>query len=205
MARLAIPRFTVRRLTVTDLARVAVFAALIVALAVPVSLHVFGSTVPFTLQTLGVMLAGLILGPVAGTLAVLVYLTLGSIGLPVFAGGAAGLGVFAGPTGGFLIAFPLGAFVVGLLALGPRTGNPVRPLVACLVGGVGVVYAIGIPWMAWRTGLSLTEAATVMAPFLAWDAGKAALATAIAVGVYKAYPPLAQRRTVIVDPTPVRP
>ncbi|MFW6091838.1 MAG: biotin transporter BioY, partial [Actinomycetota bacterium] len=79
-----------RRLAAADLARIAVIAALIAALSLPGTIHVFGSPVPITLQTFGVMLAGLLLGPVRGALAVVVYLAMGAVGLPVFAGGAAG-------------------------------------------------------------------------------------------------------------------
>jgi biotin transport system substrate-specific component len=193
------PRITLRPLGVADLARVAVFAALIAALAVPVSFHLPVSSVPFTLQTMGVMLTGLLLGPVGGSLAVLAYLTLGAVGLPVFAGGTGGLGVFAGHTGGFLIGFLVAAFVIGLIAHGGTTLPFWRAGLACLVGGIGVVYAIGVPWMAWRTGLSLGEAMTAMGPFLAWDVAKAGLATSVAVGVYKAYPAVLDRRVLLIQ------
>ena len=102
-----------------------------------------------TLQTLGVMLAGAILGSRKGTLAVTVYVALGLVGLPILAGGAAGLGVLAGPTGGFLIGFIPGAFVTGWIV---ERFAPKIPfwalLVATLVGGVLVVYLVGIPWFA---------------------------------------------------------
>lgn len=170
-------------------------AALIAALALPGTIHLFGSPVPITLQTFGVMLAGLLLGPVRGALAVLVYLAMGAVGLPVFAGGAAGLGTFAGPTGGYLVGFPLGAFVIGLIAHRLRRFDRALGFTACVVGGIGVVYAVGVPWLAWRGELSLEEALiTGGTLFLFGDLVKALLATAVAAGVYRAYPRLSESR-----------
>lgn len=71
--------------------------------------------VPFTLQTMIVLLAGALLGPKNGAYSQLIYLTAGAIGLPIFAGGTLGVGILFGPTGGYLLAFPLGAFLTGYL------------------------------------------------------------------------------------------
>lgn len=181
-----------RHLTAPDLAKVAVFAALIAALTVPGSFTLFGSTVPVTLQTLGVMLAGSLLGPWLGALAVLVYLAVGALGMPVFAGGTAGIGVFAGPTAGYLVTFPLAAMVIGLIARALRQpGGLGAAILANLVGGVFVVYAIGVPVLAWRAGLDLDTAFTTGAiVFLPGDAIKVVLAALVAIGVHRAYPPL---------------
>jgi biotin transport system substrate-specific component len=152
--------------------------------------YLFGSAVPVTLQTLGVMLAGLILGARLGALAVLVYLAIGAAGVPVFAG-VGGLAPFAGVTAGYLIAFPIGAFVVGLIAFRDGHFQSPRAFVAAVVGGIGVVYAIGIPVLAARAGLDLGEAARVGGLiFLPGDLIKAALATLIAIAVHRAYPAL---------------
>ncbi|MCG6961493.1 MAG: biotin transporter BioY [Ignavibacteriaceae bacterium] len=71
--------------------------------------------VPFTLQTMIVLLAGALLGPKNGAYSQLIYLAAGAIGLPVFAGGTLGIGILFGTTGGYLLAFPLGAFLTGYL------------------------------------------------------------------------------------------
>lgn len=71
--------------------------------------------VPFTLQTMIVLLAGALLGPKNGAYSQIVYLGAGAIGLPVFAGGTLGIAVLFGPTGGYLLAFPLGAYLTGYL------------------------------------------------------------------------------------------
>lgn len=183
-----------RPLTIADLARIPVFAALTAVLA-QASVHLFGNAVPITGQTLGVMLAGLILGPVRGALAMLVYVALGAAGLPIFANATAGAGVISGPTGGFILAFPLAAFVIGLLTGRVRTLSPSVAFSACVAGGIAVVYLIGVPWLAWRLGLTAEEAITTGAvAFVPGDLIKAALATYIAVGVYRAYPALADDR-----------
>jgi biotin transport system substrate-specific component len=182
-----------RRLAAADLARVAVFAGLIAALSLPGQFYLFGSSVPVTLQTLGVMLTGLLLGARLGALAVLVYLAIGAAGVPVFAGGAAGLAPFSGPTGGYLVGFAVGAFVIGLIARRSRQFRPVVGFVACVVGGILVVYAIGVPVLAWRLDLDFSTALRTGATiFLPGDLIKAVLATVVAAGVYRAYPALAR-------------
>ena len=70
--------------------------------------------VPMTLQTFAVTLAGIILGSKSGAISMLIYLLLGAVGLPVFSGFRGGLGMLVGPTGGFLISFPIMAFIIGL-------------------------------------------------------------------------------------------
>ena len=98
--------------TGADLALIAVFAALIAVLGlIPKITLAFG--VPITAQSLGVMLCGTVLGARRGALAVGLFLLLVALGLPLLAGGRGGLGVFASPTVGFLVGFPVAAFVTG--------------------------------------------------------------------------------------------
>ena len=92
-----------------SVALVAVFTALLVAAAVVPGIPVGGFGVPITLQTLAVMLTGLVLGPLRGGLAVLLYLLLGFVGLPVFSRGQSGLQVLSGPTAGYLVSFVVAA------------------------------------------------------------------------------------------------
>lgn len=178
-----------RRMAAADLALIAVFAGLIAALGVAPPIYVLGAAVPVTLQTLGVMLAGSILGARKGALAVLVFLALVALGLPLLSGGRGGLGVFAGPSAGYLIGFPIGAWVVGWLTglLGRYT--LVGGLVANIVGGILVVYLFGIPVQAWRLSTS-TLAGTVIASavYLPGDLAKAVIATLVTRGVRRAYP-----------------
>lgn len=117
---------SMRRLT-----RIALFAALLAAgswLSLPIG------PVPVTLQTLFLLLAGLCLGSRDAALAALLFLAAGALGLPVFSGGKGGPAVFLGPTGGFLGAFPLAAWVYGL-AGGQRTRSLPATIIICCLGG----------------------------------------------------------------------
>jgi biotin transport system substrate-specific component len=176
------------RLLAADAARIATFAALIAVLGMPGGIPLFGNAVPVTLQTLGVMLAGAILGSRRGALAVLAFLALAAAGLPVLSGGRGGLGVFVGPSAGFLVGFVVGAFVVGLLVERLRRVTFLGVLVASLVGGVAVIYAIGIPVQSAVTGVPLGETALLSLGFLPGDVLKALACASITVGVARAYP-----------------
>jgi biotin transport system substrate-specific component len=170
-----------------------VFAALIAALGLAGTVSPFGVAVPISLQTLGVMLAGSLLGAKRGALACLVFLALVAAGLPLLSSGTGGLAVFASARGGYLIGWPIGAYVIGWLT--ERTLPKYRlwlGAVANVVGGVGVVYLFGVPVMAYFTqlrGVALVEAASLFVP---GDLIKAAIATAVAYRVHRAYPWLAR-------------
>lgn len=168
-----------------DIARIAVFAALIVALGLVIVPLPGG--VPITGQTLGVMLAGLILGPRRAALAVLTVLALAAVGLPVLAGGRGGLGVFVGPSAGYLVGWVAGVVVIGLI-MGSRRTTWWRTGLACLVGGIGAVYLFGIPVQALVTGVPLGPTALSSLAFLPGDLLKAGAATVLCVAVNRAYP-----------------
>lgn len=183
--------------TARTLVRVAVFAALVCVLAMLPGLPV--GPVPITLQTLGVMLAGAVLGPRLGAASMLLYLLLIAIGLPVASGFRGGLGLFAGATGGFLLSWPAAALVVGLATRRPlrrlaeghsgRAAATVTTLLGVLLGGVVVVYAVGLPWMKLITGLPWDKALSAgMLVFLPGDLLKTVVATLVAVGVARALP-----------------
>jgi biotin transport system substrate-specific component len=178
-----------RRLAARDLALVAVGAALIAVLGLPGAFQPPGLSVPITAQTLGVMLVGLLLGGRRGALAVAVFLVLVAAGLPLLAGGRGGLAVFAGPSAGFLVGWLPGAWVTGLLGSVrlPRL-QLVGLFVAAVVGGIVVVYAVGVPVLAFRTHVSLLHALTASAVFLPGDLLKALVAAVVARGVERGYP-----------------
>lgn len=162
----------------TSLLRIALFAALISFLSL-VTVPLPFSPIPVTGQTLGVMLAGLSLGPKLGAVAVVLYLLMGIAGLPVFAGFSSGLGVLAGASGGYLLAFPLGAFITGLISRNaPGSRKLLRYFVGSAVGGILVPYTLGCLWLARLMHLTLTAAVSVgAAPFLPGDLFKAAAAS----------------------------
>lgn len=184
-----------RRLSARDLALVASFAALLAALGLIPGITPFGISVPISAQTLGVMLAGSILGARRGSLAVLTFLLLVAAGLPLLAGGRGGLGVFAGPSGGFLVGFVVGAYVTGwLVERRPARWNLAWLVAANTVGGVLVVYAFGAPVMAARAGLSVGETFATLLTFVPGDAVKVVVASVVAAAVLRGYPRILPRR-----------
>lgn len=184
-----------RRSPSRDLALVATFAGLMAALGLVPALAPFGGVVPITAQSMGVMLAGAVLGPRLGAASIALFLGLVALGLPLLAGGRGGLGVFAGPSVGYLVGWIVGAFVVGLLTWATCRGRYrlVPGILANLVGGIAVLYLLGIPGVAWRAELSLSAAATGALVFIPGDVVKAVLAALIARGVHSAYPGLLPR------------
>lgn len=185
----------VRRPLSADLARIALFAALIIVLGT-VMVPLPGG-VPITGQTLGVMLAGLILGARRAPLAILIVLALAAVGLPVLAGGRGGLGAFVGPTAGYLLGWVVGAIVIGIIAHSGRF-TWWRAGIATLVGGIAVVYLFGIPVQSWVTGVPLDLTAVSTLAFLPGDLIKAGAATALAVALRRAYPRAFPQRVVHV-------
>jgi biotin transport system substrate-specific component len=180
--------------TTQDVVLVALFAAIVAALGLAPPIAVGVIPVPITLQTLGVMLAGAVLGPIRGALACALFDLLVAIGLPVLAGGAGGIGIYAGPSGGFVLGWIPGALVVGLLVkyLAARASGAVLQtvlyFVACLAGGIVIVYVVGIPWTAAVTGLGLVKVLIGSLVFIPGDIAKSVIAALVARNVRRAYP-----------------
>lgn len=152
------------------------FAAALAA-ASQVAIPLPFTPVPITLTPLLVVLAGMMLGPVLGAASMALFLLVGAMGLPVFAPmGAPGMMRLIGPTGGYLLAYPVAAYVAGMLALRAR-GFTGRSLAAG--AGVLVLYIGGLAQLSVLTG-SLTRAALWgVAPFVALDAVKSLIAAAV--------------------------
>lgn len=186
-----------RAFQASDVAYIAVFAALIAALALVPAFNI--GPIPVTLQTLGVSLAGLCLGPVRGFLAVSLYLVVGAAGLPIFAKGGAGLASFAGPAGGYLLSFPLAALVSGLVALwAVRRGlSAVTPFIffaGTLAARYFVILPIGVLGMMRAFSADFKTAFAFDMPFWFGDALKSVVAVLLAYAVHKAFPRLLVRR-----------
>lgn len=184
---------TERASSTRDTVLIAVFAALIAAMGLvpPITLGVI--PVPITLQTLGVMLAGAILGPVRGMLSAVIVVVLSLLGLPILSGGRGGLGVLVGPTGGYLVGWIPGALVTGLIVkhwairLASRTLRSVGVALAAIIGGIVVIYAIGVPWTSMVTGLPLITSAIGSLTFVPGDVIKAVITAIVAVTVHRSY------------------
>ncbi len=144
--------------------------------------------VPFTLQVLAVLLAGLVMPPVWAFASVAVYLLLGAAGVPVFAGPSGGWGVLAGHTGGYLAGFALAAPMVAVWsdALSRMTSRAVSGALAC-ASGIAIIYLLGWLRLGGVTGMSPAEAfAAGVLPYIAFDALKAAAAVALAAALRRA-------------------
>lgn len=130
--------------------------------------------VPMTLQTFAVLLAGAVLGPWRGGAAVVLYLALAALGLPVLADGASGFEPFTGPTAGYLFAFPVAAVLVGAMSFRIDISRPI-PGIGLMLAGHALILALGAGWLATRIGPADALAYGV-APFLVGAAVKSGMA-----------------------------
>ena len=137
--------------------------------------------VPITMQTFFVSLAPALLGGTLGALSQVIYVLIGVIGLPVFAGGKAGFGVLIGPTGGYLIGFIVGAYIIGKLIELKEHPGFIWMVSAMIIGHVAL-YALGVIQLMFVAKLSLSKAFTVgVIPTLPGGIIKILLAAFIAV------------------------
>jgi biotin transport system substrate-specific component len=180
-----------RRSSSRDLALIATFTGVVAALGLVPAFVPPGFTVPITAQSLGVMLAGAVLGARRGFWALALFLVLVAVGLPLLAGGRGGLGVFATASVGFLLCYPVAAFVIGWLTeRGGPTYRLAWGLVANVVGGIVVLYVAGIAGI-WAVTQSSVQAATAVTwIYLPGDLVKVVAAALVARGVHAAYPGL---------------
>jgi biotin transport system substrate-specific component len=141
-----------------------------------------GTPILIVLQNLFIMLSALILGPVWGTVSVIVYLLLGMAGLPVFSGGTGGLARFWGPSGGFLLGYVPAALAMGLIS---RWGKLTWWKAAlAIVAGSCILYGIGLPVLKAVLKISWTKAFLAgMLPFLPGDFLKAVVAVPVALAL----------------------
>jgi biotin transport system substrate-specific component len=182
------------RWTAADLSLIAVFAALVASFSLLPGVPL-GSGVPITLQTLAVMLAGIILGPTRGAAAVALFLAAGLAGLPVFSGFTGGLGVLAAPSAGYLLAFVPAAFTVGLLSrLALRRSRRARfalLFASAMAASFIFVHPMGIAGLMLNAKLDFSAALAADIAFWPGDVLKNLLASAVGVSVFTAFPRLA--------------
>jgi len=160
-----------------------VLASLMAALtAVGAYIHVPIGPVPIVLSTLFVLLSGLLLGSRWGLASMCLYLLVGAIGIPVFAGGKGGIAHFLGPTGGYLFGYVLASWLTGFIAERSR-GILILEILSVLMGSLAI-YSLGVPWLKMVTHMSWPKTFMVgMIPFLIGDAVKASVALILARAV----------------------
>jgi biotin transport system substrate-specific component len=160
------------KLTTYELVLCALCAAVTCVLA-PISVPLAGE-VPISLATFAVLLSGILLGAKYGAISQLVYVLLGSVGVPVFAGWTGGIGITLGVTGGYIICYIPMAFIAGLLyhRYG-REASGTRKYIVMFVSMVlatAVLYILGTAWFMAQTGMTLgASLAACVIPFLPGD------------------------------------
>ena len=161
----------------------ALFAALTAAVS-PLKIPLGFTPVPITLQTLVVLMSGAMLGPTYGALAMILYVVVGILGLPVFAGGGSGIGAILGPTGGYLISYFIAAFAIGKTLQLRKQPKYIDYVFAMVVGTV-IIYLLGAGWaLVVVPGLTLLAVLTGwVLPFIIGDTIKLLIAAYIAKAV----------------------
>ncbi|HHY46942.1 MAG TPA: biotin transporter BioY [Firmicutes bacterium] len=173
---------------IRDMILAALFAAIVAVLS-QLSVPVPISPVPITGQVLGVFLAGGILGARLGSLSLLLYVLLGAIGLPLFAGARGGFTVLVGPTGGYIWGFIVGSYILGKIVdvlQNARMGAYARTALG-MCGCLVAVYALGTIQLAIVLGISFSKALAIgVLPFVPLDVAKLVAATVLSVAVRQA-------------------
>jgi biotin transport system substrate-specific component len=177
-----------------NVAYIALFAALIAVLGLVPRIEM-AAGVPITAQSLGVMLCGTVLGARRGALAVLLFIALLAAGLPLLPGGLNLWTVWGTPRIGFVIGFPVAAFVTGWIVERTTLAVGVSAFAGALIGGMAVLYAFGLIGMAWRMGITPPEALFNLAAFLPGDIIKAGIAGMVTASLARVRPGIVLSRT----------
>lgn len=171
---------TTSKLSIQDICSIALctaVTAIMAQISIPMPLGV-----PMTMQTFAITLSAVILGSKKGAVSALIYILLGAVGLPILAGFTGGLQYFAGPTGGFLISFPIMAFVIGLGV--DRFRHIKGGFILCLISGTIINYIFGIALFCFLTGSSVMTGFTAcVLPFIPTAVLKAVLASIIGLKI----------------------
>ena len=174
-----------------SIALVSLFAALIAVLGLIPKIDL-PLGVPITMQTLGVMLAGCLLGPKRALQALALFLAAVAIGLPLLSGGRGGIGMFFAPTSGYLIGWPVGAFVVGWIMHTLPSATPraaaISAFMASVIGGLLVVHVFGVIGLVHIANLPWEKAIIGTLVFVPGDLIKCALCATVVHTVARGLP-----------------
>ncbi|MBP2258492.1 biotin transporter BioY [Virgibacillus alimentarius] len=172
-----------------DMMYISLFAAIVGVLGFFPPIPLPFSPVPITAQTLGVMLAGGILGARRGGLSLLLFIILVAIGTPLLSGGRGGLGPLLGPGGGYIISWPIAAWTIGYLV--EKSWNKLslwKILLYNVLGGILLIYAGGVTYLSIAGNLPWLPTAISALAFLPGDLTKAVVSSYITWKISKAYP-----------------
>jgi biotin transport system substrate-specific component len=187
---------------IKEITYVALFAAIMGILGLMPPITLAFTPVPITLQTLGVVLAGGVLGARLGSLSMIVFLLLVATGMPLLSGGRGGIGVFFGPSAGYLIGYPIAAFCIGFVFSKIRTLKFTHIIVTNLTVGIFTVYLTGIPVQAFMMDLPILDTIKVSLVYLPGDIIKATIASVLVYKLQKY--PIISRNFAKAAPAQVR-
>ncbi|WP_040984457.1 biotin transporter BioY [Oceanobacillus jeddahense] len=174
---------------VRDMMFMSLFAAIIGVLAIFPPIPVPVIPVPVVAQTLGIMLAGGILGAKRAGLSVLLFVFLIAVGVPLLTGGRGGLGVLVGPTGGYILSWPIAAWIIGYFTEKNIHSLTYWKLVLITTfGGVIIVNIIGVTYLSILSNLPWGPTAVSALVFLPGDVLKALIASAVIIKINQVYP-----------------
>lgn len=179
----------VKVLKLRNMMYASLFVAVIAALGILPPIFLPISPVPITAQSMGVMLAGAVLGARYGGISVSIFVLLIAVGVPLLSGGRGGFGVFLGPSGGYILGYPIAAFVIGYLV--EKFWNRMNTLLYILfniLGGIIVLYSVGVTYLSFITNIPWLTAIFQALIYIPGDIVKAIVAGIIAMQLRKAYP-----------------
>ena len=182
---------TVSRTAASSMAQVALFAALMAVLGLIPKIDL-PMGVPITVQSLGVMLAGVLLGPKRGFQAMALFLLAVAAGLPLLSGGRGGIGVFMAPSAGYLIGYAPAALIAGLIMRAMPQRSPaliaLGAFIASLIGGLLALHAMGVAGLMLMAQMSLKQALITTLAFVPGDLIKCVLCAVITHTVARGLP-----------------
>lgn len=159
-----------------------IFAALTAVLA-QIALPI--PPVPVTLTLLAVFLSSAVLGSKYGAMSQIVYILMGAVGVPVFSGFNGGLQIFVSPKGGYILSYPVMAYIIGII-IEKRQNPGILLLFGAMLIGIAVCYSMGASWMAFVLGLNFKKAvAAGVTPFIVFDLVKAGAAAFLGYEIKK--------------------
>lgn len=185
------------RLKLRDMMFISLFAAIMGILAFFPPLPLPFIPVPVTAQTLGVMLAGGILGARRGGLSLLLFIFLIAVGVPLLTGGRGGLGVLIGPSGGYILSWPIAAFIIGyFVEKNIQHLSYWKVLTITIFGGVIAINLIGITYLSILSNLPWGPTAISALAFLPGDIAKALIASSVIIKLNRVYPLINRKKRV---------